>query len=95
MTSPFLAFTLSFFLPGAGLWYLGRKGWAVINLVVVVAMGCIAAILLSEESFDKYIHYVAIGCAGGSGGVAMSLSQQRNQKRLLRDDPHVADETDS
>jgi hypothetical protein len=80
MKSPFLAFTFSFFLPGAGLWYLGRLGWGVVNLLGVLAIGAVAVFVLPEEVFDRYIRYVAIGCAGGSGGLAMALAQQINQR---------------
>jgi hypothetical protein len=79
MKSPTIAFTLSFFLPGAGLWYLGRWGWGFVNLLAVLAIGIIAAFALSEEVFDSSIRYIALGCAGGSGGLAMALAQQANQ----------------
>lgn len=78
--SPLLALTLSFFLPGAGLWYLGRWGWGFVNLVVVLAIGLIAVFVLAEGVFDQSIRYIAIGCSGGSGGLAMALAQQINQK---------------
>ena len=79
MKSPFLAFTLSFFLPGAGLWYLGKWAWGFVNLAVVLIIGVFTAFALSEEMFDEYIRYVAIGCAGGSGGLALAIAQQMNQ----------------
>ena len=80
MRSPFAAFILSFFLPGAGLWYLGKRGWAIINLLVVLAIGMIAYLLLAEDIFDRYIRYLAIGCAGGSGGLAGALAEQMNKQ---------------
>src|SRR5207237_6131611 len=46
MKSPFLAFTLNFFLPGAGLWYLGRPGWGLVNLLVVLGVGVVAVLAL-------------------------------------------------
>ena len=80
MKSPLLAFTLNFFLPGTGLWYLGKMGWGIINLFVVLTVGLIAVLVLPEDVFDRYIRYLAIGCSGGSGGLAMALAQQMNQK---------------
>jgi hypothetical protein len=80
MKSPFLAFTLSFFLPGAGLWYLGWRGWAVVNLLVVLGVGVIAALALPEDMFDRNIGLLSAACGGGSGGLAMGLAQQRNQR---------------
>jgi hypothetical protein len=79
MKSPLLAFTLSFFVPGAGLWYLGKWAWGFVNLAVVLVIGVIAAVALSEEAFEKYIRHLAVGCGGGSGGLAMALAQQMNQ----------------
>jgi hypothetical protein len=84
MKSPSLAFTLSFFLPGAGLWYLGKWAWGFVNFAVVLALGVIAALALNEEAFAKYIHVLAIGCGSGSGGFAMALAQQMNQGKKYR-----------
>ena len=80
MKKPIVAFTLSFLLPGAGLAYLGRWKWAFINLGVVLLVGVAAAFLLSEETLHQYGHYIAIGCSGGSGGLAQILTTQVNQK---------------
>jgi hypothetical protein len=76
MKSPFLAFTMSFFLPGAGLCYLGKWTWGFVNFAVVLFVGVIAALALSDEALEKYMRYLAIACGGGSGGLAMSLAQQ-------------------
>ena len=81
MKSPLLAFTLSFFLPGAGLAYLGKWKLGVINLVIVLGIGVAAAVILSEATFDQYIRYVAIGCAGGSGGLAQAMAKRMEQSK--------------
>lgn len=80
MKKPFLAFILSFLLPGAGLAYLGKWKWATINLLAVLALGIVLAFTLPEEIFDHYIRFVAYGCAGGSGGLAQVLAKQMNEK---------------
>jgi hypothetical protein len=80
MKKPIVAFLLSFLLPGAGLAYLGKWKWAVINLAVVLLVGILAAFLLPEDIFDRYIRYVAIGCSGGSGGLAQQLAVQMNRE---------------
>ena len=85
MKKPLVAFLLSFLLPGAGLAYLGKWKWAVINLVVVLLVGVLTALLLTDEIFDRYIRYVAFGCAGGSGGLAQQLAVQMNQKDNTED----------
>ena len=81
MKKPIVAFTLSFFLPGAGLAYLGNWKWAFINLGIVLMIGIAAAFLLTEETLHHYGHYIGIGCAGGSGGLAQALTTQMNRKK--------------
>jgi hypothetical protein len=81
MKSPLVAFTLSFFLPGAGLAYLGKWKWAIVNLAVVLLIGVAAAFILSDATFDQYIRYIAIGCAGGSGGLAQAMATKMEQAR--------------
>jgi hypothetical protein len=81
MKKPIVAFTLSFFLPGAGLAYLGKWKWGFINLGIVLLIGVAAAFILSDETFERYIRYIAIGCAGGSGGLAQALTTQMNQRK--------------
>ena len=85
MKKPFVAFFLSFFLPGAGLVYIGRWKWALINLAVVVLVGVLAELILTEEAFGGYMRYIAFCCAGGSGGLAQHLAVQMNQKVVRKD----------
>ncbi len=74
------AFILSFLLPGAGLWYLGKWKWGFINFGAVLALGLILSFSLPEEAFFKIIQWVAPGCAGGSGGLAYVIAQQMNAR---------------
>src|SRR5438067_2267689 len=87
MKSPFLAFTLSFFLPGAGLCYLGKWAWGLVNLAVVLVIGVVAALVSSEEAVEKCIRFLSIGCGGGSGGLAMALAHQVNHGKKNTDGP--------
>jgi hypothetical protein len=80
MKKPILAFALSFILPGAGLAYLGKWKWAAINIGTVLLLGVALVFCLPEEIFSRYIRYIAIGCSGGSGGLAQALAQQMNLK---------------
>jgi hypothetical protein len=80
MKKPSIAFLLSFLLPGAGLAYLGKWKWAITNLAVVLLVGGLAAFLLPEDIFDRYIRYVAFGCAGGSGALAQQLAAHMNRE---------------
>jgi hypothetical protein len=71
---------LSFFLPGAGLWYLGLWGWGFLNLLAVLLIGVIAATTLPERDFERIIGILSAACGGGSGGLAMALAIQRNER---------------
>lgn len=73
-----LAFFLSFVLPGAGLLYLGKPKWAAANLAIVLLIGIVLALVLPTEIFDAYARYIAVGIAGGCGGLAMTLAKQMN-----------------
>ena len=76
-----LAFTLNFFLPGAGLWYLGWWGWGLLNLAVVLTIGVAASLAMSEDDFERNRRYLAAMCSGGSGGLAMGLANRWNALR--------------
>ena len=75
------AFVLSFLLPGAGLWYLGKWKWGLINLGVVLALGLVLSLALPGDVFVKVSRWVAIGCAGGSAGLAQTVAQRMNARR--------------
>jgi hypothetical protein len=76
--NPTVAFTLSFFLPGAGLWYLGLGGCALLNFLGVLTVGFVAALALPEDVFERSIGSLNAACGGGSGGLAMALAMKRN-----------------
>ena len=81
MKNPTTACILSFLLPGAGLWYLGKWKLGFINLILVLAIGLVFLLLASEEFFNQYITMLSGGCAGGSGGLAYTLTKQAIQKQ--------------
>jgi hypothetical protein len=76
LKKPWLAFTLSFLLPGAGLAYLGRWKWAAINLAFVLSIGVLGEMFLSEDFLNHYARFIAIGLGAGSAGLAQSLADQ-------------------
>lgn len=57
--------TLSFLVPGAGLWYLGLKVKAVINFIVGAIFTALAVF-----SGHEYFHYMILAVAAGSSGYA-------------------------
>lgn len=87
MKKPMLAFTLNFFLPGAGLAYLGKWKWAAINLGVVLALGLILAFIMPEDFFVDAVRYLAMACFGGSGGLAYTLARRMNEERKNGENP--------
>lgn len=68
-----IAATLSFLIPGAGLWWLGRRRLAVINLLA--ATGFIGAVwLIAGGAVAENIHYLLLVAAAASAGVAHTFA---------------------
>ncbi|NQV22949.1 MAG: hypothetical protein HQ518_01165 [Rhodopirellula sp.] len=65
-----IAATLNFFAPGVGLWYLGKHRWAVGNLIAATGLVLSAG---GVESIAERIHYVILGVAAGSAGLAHAV----------------------
>ena len=80
MKKPIVAFTISFFLPGFGLAYLGRWKWCFINLGIVIGIALVAALLMSDAAFEEAARYIRVVCASASGGIAMVLAERHNAK---------------
>ena len=76
MKKPWLAFLLSMLCAGAGLLYLGRVGWAVLNFFAVVLLGIALVALLPSE----YLQPAGIGLCAASGSLAMAMAQSMNAK---------------
>jgi hypothetical protein len=71
-----VAAVLNFVIPGAGLWYLGRKTWAAANLLgaTILVLGITAVGQLSEQ-----VHYVILAVAAGSAGLAHTVGTRMDQ----------------
>ena len=67
-----LAATLSFIVPGAGLWYLGRHRWAIANILAVTGLVLSAG---GVEAIAERIHYVILTVAAGSAGLAHAVGR--------------------
>lgn len=75
MKSPRVAAILSFIVPGAGLWYVGRHTWGALNLVAAVVVPVVLA-YAAGEWFSQYINYILLGIAAASAGLAHAVAQQ-------------------
>ena len=71
-----VAAVLNFVIPGAGLWYLGRRSWAAGNLLgaTVLVLGITTAGQLSEQ-----VHYVILAVAAGSAGLAHAVGSRMDR----------------
>ena len=79
---PWLAFALSFALPGAGLAYLGMWRSAVGNLVIALVPPAIVLLAMMPEGLMDHIHYLYLTIAVGSGAWAhATAARQKNRIR--------------
>jgi zinc ribbon protein len=72
---PWVAFLLSILLTGAGLAYLGKWGWAVLNLLAALGIGIAVALTYPDASSP-----VGIGILVGSAVLAKNLAVKMNQE---------------
>lgn len=72
-----IAATLNFGIPGAGLWYLGKRSWAVVNFLLATTF---VVALASHPLLGERIHYVILAAAAGSAGLAHAIGS-RTAKR--------------
>jgi hypothetical protein len=70
---PWVAFLLSIFLTGAGLAYLGKWGWAVLNLLAALGIGYAAIMVYPEFAVP-----VGFGVLAGSAIMAKNLAEKMN-----------------
>lgn len=68
------AATLSFLLPGAGLWYLGESAHAIINFAVAIVLAALALF-----SSHEHLHYALLAIAAGSSGYAHAAARALEQ----------------
>ncbi|MCA9013430.1 MAG: hypothetical protein KDB01_26955, partial [Planctomycetaceae bacterium] len=57
--------------PGAGLWYLGRRKSAAVNLLVALVIPLMA---LSTDFLAEHAQWVFLAIAAGSAGIAHAAS---------------------
>jgi TM2 domain-containing membrane protein YozV len=71
---PVWAFALSFFLPGAGLLYLGKPLAGLANFIIVVELGAAIYMALPTDVFERCAPWIGIVFQVGSGLFAQSLA---------------------
>ena len=81
MKKPWLAFLCSFFVPGAGLAYLGNWLAGIVNLCLATLIVVGFMMVQPDQSLD-YLHYVILVIAAGSGGFAHAWSLRANRRRV-------------
>ncbi len=81
MKNPFMAFLLSFLVPGAGLWYLRmfRAGW--VNFLIVMVPATVL-IFGYPDLYQSMRSPYALLLAVVSGSLAFACTRIRNQKTL-------------
>ena len=72
MKKPVVAAALSFVVPGAGLWYFGRRAAAVANLLIAALVPIGTAVLAPEIG----LHYVLLAIAVSSAAIAHACGIQ-------------------
>ena len=82
---PWVAFLLSILLTGAGLAYLGKWGWAVLNLVAALAIGITVALTFPDASSP-----VGIGILVGSAVMAKNLAEKMNKQAIAATPPQFS-----
>jgi len=95
---PAWAFALNFFLPGAGLVYLRRPLWGLLNLVTVVALAAAIYWVLPPDKFERCAPWIGIVFQVGSGlltqwiaGSAQGVAQQEDLTTGEQDDDQATD----
>lgn len=56
-------------LPGAGLWYLGRRGRALGNFLLALVLTALAS-----ASGSEHVHYMLLAIVAGSAGYAHAVA---------------------
>ena len=81
---PWVAFLLSILLTGAGLAYLGKWGWAVLNLAAAIVIAIIAVNISPDLGSP-----VGIGVCVGSAVLAKNLADKMNKESVAQMDNTV------
>jgi hypothetical protein len=82
-----IAAALSFVVPGAGLWFLEKRLWAVVNLLVATSL---VLLLSGFGPANERIHYVILAVAAGSSGLAHATRTGQRRRSRTSDTPPLS-----
>ena len=85
---PWVAFLLSFLIPGAGLFYLGYWKAALVNLVLGTALATLVVEHPGLMGVSEHEHYALLVIASASAGVAHALSETWVLRNPVQDPAH-------
>jgi len=85
---PWVAFVLSFLVPGAGLFYLGYWKSGVVNLCVATVLAMLVVERPGMMGVSDYEHYALLVIASASAGVAHALSETWVLRHPVQDPAH-------
>lgn len=80
-----IAAVTSFVIPGAGLWYLGKRAVGIVNLLIASAI-----IVLLAGAVSDQIHYVILAVAAGSAGLAHAIGSRSTTFECGNAQPHCS-----
>jgi|SaaInlStandDraft_1057018.scaffolds.fasta_scaffold441166_1 hypothetical protein len=83
-----IAAATSLVIPGAGLWYLGKRAMGMVNLLVATAIIVLLAGLVSDQ-----IHYVILAVAAGSAGLAHAIGSRSAKSDRRNSQPNSSSTT--
>lgn len=78
MKKPLIAYLLNVLMPGAGLWYLGKRKEAFINFGLVLLL--IVLVLYFPSIAPKYKHYIIISLVVVSAIYARMTADMMNRQ---------------
>ncbi|HVC97210.1 MAG TPA: hypothetical protein VND64_26255 [Pirellulales bacterium] len=88
---PAWAFALNFFLPGAGLVYLRKPLWGLVNFVTVIGLAAVIYWVLPPDVFERCAPWIGIVFQVGSGLLAQGMTGA--EQGIAEEDGPTADGT--
>ena len=84
MKSSTIAAVFNFCIPGAGLWYLGKRKLATVNFIIACVVPS-ALSIAAPELIAGRLHYVLLAIAAGSAGFAHAVATRNSRSQQAID----------